>query len=161
MAARTGGARTQGNARGGEAGIDALATRLHRAAIHLLRRLRKVDQTSGLSAPIASALSVLVFGGSKTLNELAEAEQVKPPTMSRLVAEMARRELATKTADTEDRRVVHVAASDLGRTLLKAARGRRLEVLKAELADLPARDLAALRDAAAILERLNRGTAGA
>lgn len=137
-------------------GVAILADRLHRAAIHLLRRLRKVDETTGLTPPQASALSVLVFGGPRTLNGLASAEQVKASTMSRLVADMERDGLATKTADTEDRRVVHIAPTGLGRSLLEAGRARRLEVLKADLAGLPARDRAALADAAAILERLNR-----
>jgi hypothetical protein len=61
------------------------ADRLHSAAIHLLRRLRREDAKSGLSAPRLSALSVLVFGGPLTLGELANAEQVRPPTMTRLV----------------------------------------------------------------------------
>jgi hypothetical protein len=65
---------------------EAIADRLHSAAIHLLRRLRREDATSGLSAPRLSALSVIVFGGPLTLGELANAEQVRPPTMTRLVS---------------------------------------------------------------------------
>jgi DNA-binding MarR family transcriptional regulator len=137
-------------------GVIVLADRLHRAAIHLLRRLRKVDEATGLTPPQASALSVLVFGGPRTLNALAAAEQVKPPTMSRLVAVMERDGLATKTADAQDRRVVHVAPTDLGRSLLEAGRARRLDVLKAELTGLSARDRATLANAVTILERLNR-----
>jgi DNA-binding MarR family transcriptional regulator len=140
-------------------GIAPLADRLHRAAIHLLRRLRKVDEATGLTPPQASALSVLVFGGPRTLNGLAAAEQVKAPTMSRLVADMEREGLATKTTDEDDRRVVHIAPTELGRSLLEAGRARRLDVLKAELADLAARDRAVLANAAAILERLNRAGA--
>ena len=47
------------------------ADRLHSAAIHLLRRLRREDAATGLSAPRLSALSVVVFGGPLTLGELA------------------------------------------------------------------------------------------
>jgi DNA-binding MarR family transcriptional regulator len=142
-------------------GDAALADRLHRAAIHLIRRLRKADAAAGLSPPQASALSVLVFGGPRTLIALAHAEQVRAPTMSRLVAAMEREGLATKTADGRDRRVVHVAATELGRTLLEAARSRRLALLERELSGLPARERAMLSDAAAILERLNRMGTGA
>jgi DNA-binding MarR family transcriptional regulator len=142
-------------------GVSHLADRLHRAAIQLLRRLRKVDAATGLTPPQASALSVLVFGGPRTLNGLAEAEQVRPSTMSRLVAEMERKDLATKTADVEDRRVVHVAATERGRSLLVAGRDRRLEVLMAELEELGARDRATLSAAAGVLERLNRGASAA
>ncbi|HXX01836.1 MAG TPA: hypothetical protein VEJ00_11510, partial [Candidatus Acidoferrales bacterium] len=63
-----------------------LADRLHSVAIHLLRRVRKQDVETGEGPARLSALSVLVFGGPKTLGELAAAEQVKPPTMSRIVS---------------------------------------------------------------------------
>ncbi|MDQ3996553.1 MAG: hypothetical protein M3303_05995, partial [Gemmatimonadota bacterium] len=77
--------------RGGAAAVAAddaateLADRLHSAAIHLLRRLRREDARTGLSGPRLSALSVVVFAGPLTLGELAAAEQVRPPTMTRLV----------------------------------------------------------------------------
>src|SRR5919199_1876113 len=80
----------------------AVADRLHSAAIHLLRRLRKVDEASGLSAPRLSALSVLVFAGPRTLGELAAAEQVRPPTMTRLVRALERSGLVTREHDPDD-----------------------------------------------------------
>ncbi len=64
---------------------SAVADRLHSAAIHLLRRVRKQDAATGEGPARLSALSVLVFGGPMTLGQLAAAEQVKPPTMSRIV----------------------------------------------------------------------------
>src|SRR5258706_14927634 len=66
------------------------ADRLHSAAIHLLRQLRVRDRESGVGPAQLSALSVLVFGGPRSLGELADAEQVRPPTMSRIVAELER-----------------------------------------------------------------------
>src|SRR3954469_10729577 len=81
-----------------------LADRLHSTAIHLLRRVRKQDVAVGQGPARLSALSVLVFGGTKTLGELAAAEQVKPPTMSRIVAGLARSCLVEITADAQDRR---------------------------------------------------------
>jgi hypothetical protein len=66
--------------------VLAVADRLHSAAIQLLRRVRKLDVATGEGPARLSALSVLVFGGAETLGELAAAEQVKPPTMSRIVA---------------------------------------------------------------------------
>ena len=65
--------------------VDAVADRLHSAAIHLLRRLRVEDEALGISAPRLSVLSVLVFAGPMRIGELAHAEQVEPPTMTRLV----------------------------------------------------------------------------
>ena len=65
--------------------VDAVADRLHSAAIHLLRRLRVEDEALGISAPRLSVLSVLVFAGPMRIGALAATEQVEPPTMSRLV----------------------------------------------------------------------------
>src|SRR5690242_18729709 len=85
------------------AAVD-VADRLHSAAIHLLRRVRREDAGAGLSAPQLSALSVLVFRGSLTLGELAHAEQVRPPTITRIVADLEAAGLATRAARESDRR---------------------------------------------------------
>src|SRR2546425_5154883 len=70
--------------------VRAIADRLHSAAIHVLRRLRVEDKAIGLSGPRASALSVIVFRGPIAMGALAEAEQVRPPTITRLVASLER-----------------------------------------------------------------------
>src|SRR3954464_7525598 len=85
-----------------------LADRLHSAAIHLLRRLRREDDASGLPAPQLSALSVIVFGGPLTLGDLARAEQVRPPTITRLIGELEQQGLVEREVDGADRRVVRV-----------------------------------------------------
>ena len=87
------------------------ADRLHSAAIHLLRRLRTEDSASGLSAPRLSALSVVIVGGPITLGALAAAEQVRPPTITRLVRELEREGLVELVPDPEDGRVRRVRAS--------------------------------------------------
>jgi DNA-binding MarR family transcriptional regulator len=134
----------------------AIAEDIHSAAIRLLRRLRKTDAAQGLSGPKSSALSVLVFGGRQTLKDLAAAEQVRAPTMSRLVGELEAEGLATKKDDAEDRRVVRIAATAKGRALLEAGRERRLEVLTKQIAGLTGEERKALARAAEILVRLNR-----
>jgi DNA-binding MarR family transcriptional regulator len=133
----------------------AIAERIHSAAIRLLRRLRKTDSAEGLSGPRSSALSVLVFGGPQTLKDLAAAEQVRAPTMSRLVAEMEAEGLATKTEDKNDKRVIRIAATAKGKALLEAGRERRLEVLTKQVQALSAAEREILRRAAEILVRLN------
>jgi DNA-binding MarR family transcriptional regulator len=132
-----------------------IAERVHSAALRLLRRLRRYDFAMGLSAPKSSALSVLVFGGPQTLKDLAAAEQVRAPTMSRLVAELEADGLATKTEDTNDRRALKIAATAKGRALLEAGRERRLEVLTKQVEGLSAEERKVLARAAAILVRLN------
>src|SRR5665811_244600 len=76
---------------------DGVADRVHSAAIHLLRALRKQDDKWGLSAPRLSALSVVVFSGRITLGGLARAEQVRPPTMTRLVRALELQKLVTRS----------------------------------------------------------------
>jgi DNA-binding MarR family transcriptional regulator len=137
-----------------EPAVDELADRLHSAAIHLLRRLRKEDDASGLSAPQLSALSVLVFGGPCSPGALAAAEQVRPPTMTRLLSELERAGLVTRTTDSQDRRRLMVAATDRARELLMHGRRRRTATLAAQLAELPAAERLLLERAANVLERL-------
>ena len=139
--------------RGGDA--HAIAERLHSSAIRLLRRLRKSDSAMGLSAAKSSALSVLAFGGPQTLKDLAAAEQVRAPTMSRLVTEMEAEGLATKTAGAQDRRAVRIAATAKGRGLLEDGRERRLAVLTNQIEALSREERVVLQRAAALLTKLN------
>src|SRR5438094_10275233 len=105
-----------------------LADRLHSAAIHLLRRARRTDPRTGVSAAQLSALSVLM-SGPKTLGELATAEQVRAPTMSRLVSEMQRTGVARKVADRHDGRVVRVDATPKGLRALRRGRAMRIDAI--------------------------------
>jgi DNA-binding MarR family transcriptional regulator len=131
-----------------------VADRLHSAAIHLLRRLRKQDDASGLSAARMSALSVAVFGGPVTIGQLAKAEQVSAPTMTRLVVGMERDGLVMREGDQTDGRVVWIRATTKGARILQEGRKRRVAALAAQLAGLPAAELALLSRAADVLERL-------
>ena len=118
---------------GGE--IFETADRLHSAAIHLLRRLRVRDRESGVGPAQLSALSVLVFGGPRSLGELADAEQVRPPTMSRIVAGLESAGLVRRHA-TEDGRRVRLEASAKGTKILQEGRKRRVESLAKALSSL-------------------------
>ena len=131
-----------------------IADRLHSAAIHLLRRLRREDGESGLSAPRLSALSVIVAAGPIPLGSLATAEQVRPPTMTRLVAALEADGLVTREVDAEDGRVARVRATARGRAVLAAGRARRVAALARELAALSPEERAALASAADVMERL-------
>jgi DNA-binding MarR family transcriptional regulator len=140
------------------AGREALsaADRLHSAAIHLLRRVRQQDAASGVGPAQLSALSVLVFAGPKTLGELAAAEQVKPPTMSRIAAGLERSRLIDITRDPHDARRMHIRATAKGTRLLQRGRKRRIEYLAGHLGHLTRAELAQLGVAADILESLLR-----
>ena len=130
-----------------------VADRLHSAAIHLLRRARRTDPLTGISPAQLSALSVLM-SGPKTLGDLAAAEQVRPPTMSRLVSEMERAGVARKVADREDARVVRVHATAKGLRALSRGRAMRIEAIERLLSGLDADEHATLDAAVGAIERL-------
>jgi DNA-binding MarR family transcriptional regulator len=132
----------------------ALAEQLHSVAIHLLRRLRRSDDQMGLSGPRASALSVLVFGGPTSLAQLAKAEQVKPPTMARLVDALEAAGLARREVDEADLRAVRICATAKGRKLLLEGRARRVHQLIRMLEDASPAERATLTSAVSTLQRL-------
>jgi DNA-binding MarR family transcriptional regulator len=132
----------------------ALADQLHSAAIHLLRHLRKEDDASGISAPRLSALSVVVFGGPVTLGQLARAEQVKPPTMTRIVTGLEKDGLVRREGDKRDRRLTRIHATPKGQKVLLAGRARRVELLAREVERLGATELAELGRGAQLLREL-------
>ncbi len=131
-----------------------LADRLHSAAIHLLRRVRRVDDASGLSAARLSALSVIVFAGPIRVSALANAEQVRTPTMTPIVAALEHDGLVTRESDASDARAALLRATSKGARLMAEGRARRVAALAAELNDLSETDLAALERAVGILEKL-------
>lgn len=138
----------------GSPDVLSLADRLHSAAIHLLRRVRKQDLATGEGPARLSALSVLVFGGPKTLGELAAAEQVKPPTMSRIVAGLARTRLIEISPDPGDARRMRIRAAPKGMRLLQKGRRLRIADLTSHLNSLTAAELATLAEATEILRNL-------
>ena len=137
-----------------------VADRLHSAAIHLLRRVRVRDVELGLSGPRLSALSVVVFAGPLTVGELAAAEQVRSPTMTRLVDGLEREGLVTREPNPIDARSVLVRATDTGRLMLSRGRAARIEDLAARLAALAPEELTSLREASALIERVASGMGG-
>lgn len=140
-------------ARAQEDPLEVVADRLHSAAIHLLRAARRDDESFGLSAARLSALSVVVFGGPLPLGALALAEQVRPPTMTRLVQGLERSGLVGRVPDPGDGRVSLVRSTQRGERLLQAARRRRIEAIAEILGDVGSADLGTLAAAADILER--------
>ena len=133
---------------------DDLASELNSVAIHLVRRLRQTDTALGVTPARLSALSVLVFGGPRTMQELADAEQVAGPTMSKLVAALVADGLVHRAPDATDRRAVRLSATPAGRRLMERGRRARVERLAAELRALPAADRRTVASAVKILRGL-------
>ena len=137
-----------------DAEVIDLADGLHSTAIHLLRQVRVEDRASGIGPAQLSALSILVFGGSKSLKQLAAIEQVKPPTMVRIVQGLVQQRLVTTRADNEDGRKLKISATARGRTLMQRARLRRVESLARMLGEKSVAERAKIAGAIAILRDL-------
>ncbi|MGE5814092.1 MAG: MarR family winged helix-turn-helix transcriptional regulator [Acidobacteriota bacterium] len=133
----------------------AVADALHSAAIHLLRGVRKEDDRTGVGPARLSALSVLVFGGPMRLTDLARVEQVRPPTMTKVIAGLEAAGLVRRRADARDARAVRLEATARGTKLLQEGRRRRVERLASALQALALDELDVLARAAAIVERVS------
>jgi DNA-binding MarR family transcriptional regulator len=138
--------------------LGRIADLTHGAAIRLLRFVRREDVAAGLSAPQLSALSVLVYGGPQAIGALAAAEQVRPPTMSRLVDDLEQLGLAERISKQGDRRVYQVRVTDAGRSLLEEGRRKRLARLVDILGGATPSELRALQSAAETIVRLTDST---
>lgn len=134
--------------------LDGLASDLHSAALHLLRRLRQADRETGITPARLSALSAMVYGGPCTISKLADVEQVAGPTMSRIVTALVDAELAERRTNPADGRSTVVAATEKGRGLLERGRRQRVQRLAAQLGELTENNLADLRKAVTLLRSL-------
>jgi DNA-binding MarR family transcriptional regulator len=129
-----------------------VATRLHSAAIHLLRRLRRDDPLMALSPARASVLSILVFGGPRTPGQLTEAEQVAAPTMTKLINGLARDGYVRKKKHPRDGRAVIITATPKAARALHEGRRRRIELLQSLFRGLDEEQWRTLDAAASIIE---------
>ena len=128
-----------------------VADHVHSSAIRLLRALRRQDDKWGLSAPRLSALSVVVFGGPITLGDLARAEQVRPPTMTKLVQALEAAGLVKRSPDPDDGRITWIKATANGRKLLVKGRAARVRALALRLESFSRQEVESLDAAAELL----------
>jgi DNA-binding MarR family transcriptional regulator len=131
----------------------ALAARIRLGVTRLARRLRQ-EAEAGITPSMLSALSSAERQGPLTMRDLCGAEQVQPPTMTRIVAALVEAGLIAREADPDDGRVTWVKVTPEGRRLLERSRQRKEAYLAQALAALDHRELEILGDAAAVLERL-------
>jgi DNA-binding MarR family transcriptional regulator len=132
-----------------------VADALHSATIHLLRGVREEDERTGIGPARLSALSVLVFAGPMRLTELARLEQVKPPTMTKVITGLEAVGLVRRRVDPADARAVRLEATARGTKLLQEGRRRRVNRLAAALRALTADEVNVLAEAATIIERVS------
>jgi DNA-binding MarR family transcriptional regulator len=124
-------------------------------AARVLRR----EAAAGLSPSLLSALATVERRGPMTIGTLSEAEQVRPPTMTKIVGALVEQGLVRRTPDPVDRRVGWVIATPAGRRLLARSRRRSDAYLTRRLRALDPADLAVLARAGELLEQLTGETA--
>jgi DNA-binding MarR family transcriptional regulator len=132
----------------------ALATTLRDSIVRLNRRLRQVRPLGDVTQSQLSALTSLELAGALTPRELAEAERVQPPTLTKIVAKLEQLGLVQRAPHPTDGRQVVLSATDAGREVFTEHRRARDEWLTNRLAGLTAEEQATLNAAAAILTRL-------
>ena len=140
----------------------ALASALRLAVMRLARRMRSERADTSLTLTQLAALATLERHGPLTPRELAAAERVQPPSMTRTVSCLEEDGFVERCAHPTDGRQVLVRLSDQGRDLLAAERRRRDAWLTRRLRELTPEERAVLRQAAPILEKLSnsQGNAG-
>ena len=89
-----------------------------------------------------------------TAGDLASHEQVRKPTVTRILAALVAEGLAERTPDTVDRRVSWVQLTPSGRALMRSVRRRTDRYLAERLKRLDVAELATLEQAAEILGRV-------
>ncbi len=134
--------------------LHGLSTSLRIGVMRLGRRLRQEGQRDGLTPTQLATLATLDKSGPLSLGELAAAERVQPPSMTRVIVALEAAGLVARSADPTDGRVALVSATRAGRAALGAIRRRRDAWLELRLAALPPQDIEILRQAAEVLERL-------
>jgi DNA-binding MarR family transcriptional regulator len=131
-----------------------VADAVHSSSLRLLRLLRLQDAASGIGPARLSALSVLVFAGPCSLKQLAAYEQVKAPTMSRIVEGLRQSGFVRIEPAPDDRRRMIIVPSEKGKKVMWAGRERRVRYLAERLTSCSADQLEQLGKAADVIFRL-------
>ena len=139
--------------------VTELAARLAGLSTVLQRHLARADAGAGLTRARLSALALLVLGGPRTLGELAAAEHVRPPTMTRLVHAMEADGLVAREKNPNDGRSVVLRATPRGVEQLEQGRTRQIAPLAEAISDLDRAERKRLEDATDLLGRVLRNTA--
>lgn len=134
----------------------ALASRLRLAVTRLARRLRQ-EAEAGVTPSQLVALASIEQAGSITIGDLCQAEQVQPPTMTKIVGALVEAGLVAREPDPQDRRIAWLRVTPAGARLLERSRRRKDQYLVRRLRGLAPEELATLERAAEILDRLVAG----
>jgi DNA-binding MarR family transcriptional regulator len=132
------------------------AQRLHHLAIALTRRVREADKAAPIGSALLSALSVLVFGGRKTLSELADIEQVSRPTMTVNIQKLEKLGYIIRAKSEVDSRSTIIEATEEGRFVMFKARDARLAILNEAFDGLSPKEVQAIELALPAITKLTQ-----
>ena len=132
---------------------EEVVRQLHSAALHLMRYVRTADTMLGVPPAQLSALSVIVFGGGKSLSELAQTEQVAAPTMSRIVDSLVKEGLVRREVDKDDRRSIIISTTEKGRKIMLQGRSNQEKQLLQLVEPLAKKEVELLEQASSILSK--------
>jgi DNA-binding MarR family transcriptional regulator len=133
-----------------------MAARLHSSSVRLLRLARREEDGAPIGGPRLSALTFVATSGPVSLAELAAAEQVRAPTMTRVVDSLVADGLALRETNPNDRRAVRISATAAGRRLIEAGQAGRAGAVAARLAQLADSERRALYRGVELMERILR-----
>jgi DNA-binding MarR family transcriptional regulator len=133
---------------------SALASTLRLSVMRLARRMRQQRAESSLTLTQVAALATVERHPGVTPGELAGREKVQPPSMTKVVAALESAGLLARTPHPTDGRQVQLRCTPEGVALLKDDRRRREAWLAQRLAELDAEEVAVLRQAAVVLDKL-------
>lgn len=139
-----------------DARLGEMAARLHSSSVRLLRVARREERGEAIGGPRLSALTLVATAGPVSLAELAAAEQVRPPTMTRIVDSLVADGLALRETAPKDRRAVRISATEAGRRLIDSGQASRAGAVAARLAQLADSERRALYRGVELIERMLR-----
>ncbi|MFI0434045.1 MAG: MarR family winged helix-turn-helix transcriptional regulator [Candidatus Nanopelagicales bacterium] len=135
--------------------VAELAADLHIAVMRLARRLR-AERRADIGSTQLGTLASVVRAGPVPMSELAAAEGVRGPSMTRTVACLEAEGLVSRAVDPDDGRRVLVVATDEGEAFIADVRRARRAWLADRLARVPEADRELLGRAAVLLSELVR-----
>lgn len=131
-----------------------LASSLRMSVMRLARRIRNERESDGLTLSQMAVLGTLWRCGASTAGELAEAEKVKPPSMTRTIASLEALGLIERAAHPSDRRQVMVELTPAAREVIERDRRLRDAWLAQRLGELSPDERELLQRVAPLLDRL-------
>ena len=137
-----------------ETDLEAIASALALGVGLLRRRLLQLPAAGEATIPEMSALVRLQRCGPATNAELAKSERISPQSMKSTLKALEAQGMVARSADPDDGRRIVLTLTKAGEEAIKAKRAVRSQQLAAGMSELSSADIAALRAAAPVLERL-------